>query len=135
MQRRELARGFVGTAVEHQRRSDGAGDERNRRWSLPPLHPSQDRLMMTSLSKLGRFARLSWLMDFGVMCLFVGGFLAASGAMFWCFSRAPRPAQAIQQTASDARQTASSVSGAGQEQRLGAAPVATESVDSAPIRS
>ena len=59
---------------------------------------------MTSPSKLGRLARLSWLMDVGVMCLFVGGFIAASSAMLWCLSRAPeRPAQAIQQTASDAR--------------------------------
>jgi len=58
---------------------------------------------MTSLSKLGRVARLSWLMDLAVMCLFVGGFMAASGAMLWCFTRAPeRPVQVIQQTASDA---------------------------------
>jgi hypothetical protein len=56
---------------------------------------------MTSLSKLGRFARLSWLMDFGVMCLIVGGFMATAGTMFWSFTQVPeRPA--IQQTASDA---------------------------------
>lgn len=58
---------------------------------------------MTSLAKLGRFARFGWLMDFGLMCLIVGGFMATTGAMFWSFTRAPeRPAQAIQQAASDA---------------------------------
>ena len=58
---------------------------------------------MTSLSELGRFARLRWLLDLGVMCLFVGGYLAAAGAMFWSFTQAPeRPGQAIQQTALDA---------------------------------
>jgi|GEM_PF-5316692 len=59
---------------------------------------------MTALAKLGRFARLSWLMDLGLMCLIVGGFMAATGAMFWTFTRAPeQPAQVIQQAASGAR--------------------------------
>jgi len=58
---------------------------------------------MTSLVKAGRFSPLSWLIDLGLMCLIVGGFMAATVAMFWSFTQAAgRPAQAIQQAASDA---------------------------------
>ena len=58
---------------------------------------------MTSLTKTRRFAPLSWLIDLGLMCLIVGGFMAATVAMLWSFTQAPeRPAQAIQQAASDA---------------------------------
>ena len=58
---------------------------------------------MTSLAKAGRFSPLSWLVDLGLMCLIVGGFMVATVAVFWSFTQAPqRAGQAIQQAASGA---------------------------------